>query len=335
MHNHLNPILKKLLETFGPSGNEERIRTLIENEIKEYIDEIKIDRMGNLIAIKKGNKNGKKIMVATHMDEVGIIITGIDENGFLRFSNIGGISPYDLLGQRVLLTNGTIGVLGMEHLEDIKKLKLNKMYIDIGAKNKEEASKKVTIGDVGCFFHTFINSDDIIISKALDNRIGCFIAIETIKKIKASPNDLYFVFTVQEELGTRGAKTAAFGIDPDLGIAVDVTDTGDTPNAIPMAVKLGAGPAIKIKDKSLISHPTVKNLMIDTAKEHEIPYQLEILESGGTDSGAIHTTRGGIPSGVLSVPCRYIHTPSEMVSITDVEQTIFLLIKILEKNIAL
>ncbi|QEK13181.1 M42 family metallopeptidase [Crassaminicella thermophila] len=331
--NNQYSLLKKLTEAFGPSGNEETITAIIQDEIKNYVDEIKVDKMGNLIAIKKGT--GAKVMIASHMDEIGIIVTGIDDNGFLRFANIGGVSPYISLGQRVQFANGTIGIVGMQHLDDIKKLKLEKMYIDIGAKDKQEAMNKVSIGDVACFYRSFTSLDNYITAKALDDRIGCYVAIETIKNIKNSPNELYFVFTVQEELGARGAKTASFGINPDLGIAVDVTATGDTPKSKHMAVKLDEGPAIKIKDHSLLAHPTVKNLMIDAAKNNQIPYQLEILEFGGTDSGTIHTTRAGVPSGVLSIPCRYIHSPSEMVSKKDVENAILLLTKILEKDIIL
>ncbi|WZL72419.1 M42 family metallopeptidase [Clostridiaceae bacterium 35-E11] len=333
MNNTATALLKKLLETYGPSGNEEKIRELIHQEIKDYVDEIKVDKMGNLIAIKKGTS--KKVMVAAHMDEIGIIVTGIDENGFLRFANVGGVSPFISLGQRIMFRDGTLGVVGMEHLENMKDLKLNKMYIDIGAKTKEEAMKNVSLGDVGCFYQSFAPANENLVSKALDDRIGCFIAIETLKQMKNTSNEIYFVFTVQEELGTRGAKTAAFGLNPDLGIAVDVTATGDTPKSKPMAVKLGEGPAIKIKDNSLLSHPAVKQLMIETAKENQIPYQLEVLEFGGTDSGAIHLTREGIPAGVLSIPCRYIHSPSETVSKNDVENAIVLLTKILEKEITL
>ncbi len=331
MNHEQQILLKKLLETYGPSGNEEKVRDIIREEIRDYVDELKTDKMGNLIAIKKAS--GKKIMVASHMDEIGIIITGIDDKGFLRFSNVGGISPYISLGQRVMFSDGTLGVVGMEDLENIKDLKLNKMYIDIGAQSKEEAAKKINIGDMACFYQPMALLGNNIVSKGLDNRIGCFIAIETLKQIQSSPNELYFVFTIQEELGIRGAKTAAYGLDPDLGIAVDVTSTGDTPKAKHMAVELGKGPAIKIMDRSLLSHPLVKKLMIDTAKNNQIPYQLEVLEFGGTDSGAIHLARGGVPSGVLSIPCRYVHSPSEAVSQKDVKNAIVLLTKILEKQI--
>ncbi|WP_129600206.1 M42 family metallopeptidase [Anaerophilus nitritogenes] len=331
----MNPsynLLKKLTQAYGPSGNEEQIRTIIKEEIKDYVDEIKADTMGNLIAIKHGT--GKKIMIASHMDEIGVIITGIDDNGFLRFANMGGVSSFTSLYQRVQFANGVVGIIGMEHIEDMKNLKLEKMYIDIGATTKEDAQKKVSLGDVGSFLGDYHDLGDFITSKALDDRIGCFIAIEAIKKIKQTPHELYFVFTVQEELGLRGSKTAAFGIDPNLGISLDVTSTGDTPKAKHMAIKLGEGPAIKIKDNSLLVHPTVKNLMIHTAKENNIPYQLEILEFGGTDSGAIHLTKSGVPSGVISIPCRYVHSPSETIHKKDIENAISLLSKILQnKNI--
>ena len=319
-------LLKRLLETFGPSGNEETIREVIRQEIKDYADEIKVDALGNLIAIKRGN--GKKIMVASHMDEIGIMVTNIDENGFLRFTNIGGDSI--ALYQRVMFADGTMGVVGMENGRD-EDLALNKMFIDIGDMSKEEAMKKVNVGDAACFYTPYVQNDDYIMAKALDDRIGCYVTIEALKALKDCPNEVYFVFTVQEEVGLRGAKTAAYGIDPDMGIAIDVTLTGDTPKAKTMDVKMGKGTAIKIKDNSVLAHPTVKNLMIETAKENNIPYQLEILEGGGTDSGAIHLTKSGVPSGVISVPCRYVHSPSEMVSVKDVKSSIELLVKVLEK----
>lgn len=324
-----NDLLKKLLETFGPSGNEENIREVIREEVKDYVDEIKVDALGNLIAIKKGK--GKKIMVASHMDEIGIMVSSIDENGFLRFTNIGGVSPFTSLYQRVFFANGTLGVVGMEKLDEMKDLTLSKMFIDIGANSKEEAMKKINIGDVACFYTPFVQNDDYIMSKALDDRIGCYVSIEALKALKDCPNEVYFVFTVQEEVGLRGAKTAAYGIDPDMGIALDVTGTGDTPKCRTMEVKMGKGAAIKVKDNSVLAHPQVKNLMIETAKENNIAYQLEILEFGGTDSGAIHLTRSGVPSGVISLPCRYVHSPSEMVSVKDVEGAVELLTKILVK----
>ncbi len=323
-------LLEKLLMTFGPSGNEDKIRELIKEEIKEYVDEIKVDVSGNLIAIKKGE--GKRIMVASHMDEIGIMVTNIDENGFLRFTSIGGVSPFTSLYQRVKFADGTIGTIGMEKLDEIKDLKLNKMFIDVGMSSKEEVIKKINVGDVASFYSPFVYQGESIMSKTLDDRIGCYVAIEALKELKSCPNEVYFVFTVQEEVGLRGAKTAAYGIDPDMGIAIDVTMTGDTPKAAAMDVSLGKGAAIKIMDKSVITHPAVKSLMTQVAIENNIKYQYEVLEWGGTDSGAIHLTRAGVPSGVISVPCRYVHSPSEMAAESDVISAVKLLVKILEKK---
>ncbi|MBM7614103.1 M42 family metallopeptidase [Alkaliphilus hydrothermalis] len=324
-------LLKKLCTTYSPAGNEEKIRSVIESEVKDLVDEVYTDALGNLIAHKKGN--GKKLMLSGHMDHIGLMVTYIDDKGFLRFANIGGISPSISVSQRVIFENGTIGVIGTEKLDSIKDLSLDKLFIDIGASSKEEAEEMISIGDVCVYYSECLIDDKKVFAPAMDDRIGCFVMIETLKQMKESKNDLYFVFSVQEEVGLRGAKTAAYGIDPDFGIALDVTATGDTPKGIKMAVKLGAGPAIKIKDNSVLCHPKVKNFMIEQAKKNDIPYQLEVLEFGGTDSGAIHLTKSGVPSGVLSIPTRYIHSTNEMCAVSDIENSIKLLVKLVENEI--
>lgn len=319
-------LVRKLSDAFGVSGNEEEIRAVITEEIKDKVDDIYTDTLGNLIAVKKGT--GRKIMLDAHMDEIGVMATFIDDNGFIRFSNLGWVYQYFALGQKVRFKNGTIGsVFYEEKLDDMKNLKLSRMYIDIGAKSREEAEKKVRIGDTACFVGDAVQTGDMIISKALDNRSGCAVLIKVIQNLPETDNELYFVFTVQEELGLRGARTAAYQIQPDIAIAIDVTDTGDTPECHPMTVKCGAGPAIKIKDSSLICHPEVKRLLEDAAKEIGIPYQYEVLESGGTDVGAIHTAVGGVPSGAVSIPCRYIHSPVETASLSDMENAVKLLVQ--------
>ncbi len=321
-------LLKELTTCYGPSGNETHIRELIIKNIKEHVDEIQVDVLGNLIARKKGT--GKKMMFAAHMDEIGLIVTYIDEKGFIRFSNIGGVSPQRSLYQRVMFENGITGIISYEQKhEDMQKLKLDHLYIDIGAKNKEEAERFVKIGDAACFKGEFICQMNRVISKALDNRIGCYLLIEAIKQIKDHTLDLYFVFTVQEEIGLRGAKTSAFTVYPDYAIAVDVTLTGDTPNAPTMAIEIGKGPAIKIKDAMVITHPIVRKMLEDTAKKHCIPYQYEVLEKGGTDVGAVHITKGGVPSGAISIPTRYVHSTGEVVDMQDVENSIKLITKII------
>ncbi|MEC9488752.1 MAG: M42 family metallopeptidase [Halanaerobium sp.] len=321
----MKELIKKLTESYGPSGHEEKVRELIREEVSPYADEVRVDQLGNLHAYKKGDGTGKKIMLSAHMDEIGLIITHIDKKGFLRFASVGGVSPYLLCGCRVRFADGLTGVIWREKLEDLEDLDFAKLFIDIGAKDREEAEKLVRIGDVACYQQYFEDNGRLYVAKSLDDRIGCAILIETLKNIAACPNDLYFIFSVQEEVGSRGAKTSAYQIDPDIGIAVDVTTTGDTPEAPTMAVSLGKGPAIKVKDNSMISHPAIKEGLIDTARQEEIPFQLEVLVYGGTDAGSIHTVREGVPSGVISIPCRYIHTPSETVNLGDVEQAVQLL----------
>lgn len=320
----MRELLKKLSEAYGPSGREQQMGQLISDEVRPYVDEVFTDAMGNLYAVKRGR--GTKVMVAAHMDEIGIIITYIEEKGFLRFSNIGGVSPYVLLGQKVVFSNGTVGTVGMEKLEDIKKLAFDKMYLDIGAATREEAAAKVRIGDIATYLQELTFSGNRAIGKAMDNRAGCAVLIQTIKELGQTENEVYAVFTAQEEVGLRGSRTSSYRLNPDLGLAVDVTLVGDTPEpAVAMDVYLGKGPAVKIKDASVICHPRLKELLLDLAGKENIPCQLEVLLTGGTDAGAIHLTKEGIPSGVISIPCRYVHTPGEMVDLTDMENAVRLL----------
>ena len=323
----MKELIKKLTETFGPSGSEEDVMSLVREEISPFVDEVKTDKMGSLIARKDGD--GARVMLAAHADEIGIIITHIDKNGFLRFSTVGGVSAARLSGIRVAFQGGHVGTIGLEKSGNT----IDKMFVDIGATSKEDAESKVSIGDFAVFRQDCVDLGNRLIAKAMDDRIGCVVLIEVAKRLKASPNQVNFVFTVQEEVGTRGAGTSAFAIEPDLGIAIDVTRTGDTPEAATMEVSLGKGPAIKIKDSNVIAHPKVKSYLIETAKELGIPYQLEILESGGTDAGPMQRSGGGVPAGVVSIPTRYVHSPSEMVDMADVEGAIKLLTAALERDI--
>lgn len=317
-------LINKLAQTFGPSGNEKKVAHLITELLKDKVDEIRTDPMGNLICVKKGKD--KKIMLAAHMDEIGIIVSYIDDKGFLRFGNIGGLPPFIILGQRVIFGNGTTGVIWYEeNIDNMKNVKLDKMYIDIGATSREDAEKLVNVGDMAVFVGETIEQNGRIISKSLDDRIGCAILVQLALNKPKTNNEIYYVFTSQEEVGLRGAKTAAFGLVPDMALAIDVCDTGDTPSCKPMAVKLGDGPAIKIKDRSVISHPKVKDLLVKVAEKTKTPYQLEVMMDGGTDAGSIHITAGGIPSGGVSIPSRFIHNSAEMVDLKDVENAVKLL----------
>ncbi len=325
-------LLKKLTQITGPSGNEEAVCEFIENEIKDYVDEIYRDNLGNLIAHKKGS--GARVMFDAHTDEIGILATFIEESGYIRFANLGGVSPYNALYQRVRFLNGTEGIVTVDASRDdiMKNLKLSDLYIDIGAKNRDDAETKVSIGDAAAFVGNFADLGDRVVSKALDDRVACYCLIRVIKEIKLQKNDLYFVFAASEELGLRGAKAAATSINPDYAVALDVTSTGDTLGKRKMAVKLGAGAAIKIKDNSILCHPYIKQLMIDVCKKYDIPYQTEVLEFGGTDAGAIHLTGAGVATGAISIPTRYIHSPSEMADKNDIEAVINLSLKLIEEG---
>ncbi len=329
-------LIKRLTETFGPSGHEEIIRALIQSEIKGLADSARVDALGNLIALKKGAGASprNKIMLAAHMDEIGVMVTHIDEKGFLRFASLGGVMPLTLVGHRCRFANGVIGAFGRERKDaSASEIEMQRVFIDVGARDANEMP--VEIGAAASFWREFADLRARMIAKSMDDRVGCAVLIETMRALKKSPHDLYFVFTTQEEVGTRGATTSAYGIQPDIALAVDVTDTGDTPEGLTMAVALGKGPAIKIKDSGMLAHPGLKNALVATAKENKIPYQLEVLVGGSTDARAMQVTREGVPAGVVSIPTRYVHTPSEMVDFDDVQNTIKLLVKFLSEPIKL
>ncbi|MEW6085236.1 MAG: M42 family metallopeptidase [Chloroflexota bacterium] len=330
-------LLKQLTETFGPSGYEENVRKLVRAEVKPLADEIKVDALGNLIARKrptKYTKDTKRIMVAAHMDEIGLMVSHIDENGFVRFSNIGGVFGRYVLGGRVRFLNGVTGVIGYDRLEKVHESPaLDKVYLDVGATSKKDCPVKV--GDVAAFDRTFVEMGNRLVAKSMDDRVGVLVAIETLRALKFTPHDVYFVFTTQEEVGVRGAATSAFGIDPDLGIAIDVTPAADTPNAFKMEMKLGKGPCVKIQDPGMIADPRIVAWMIRTAEKNKIPYQREVLLVGSTDARAMQLVRAGVPAGCLSIPVRYVHSPSEMVDFADVQNSVKLLTALLRAKVDL
>jgi putative aminopeptidase FrvX len=325
--------IKKLVEAWGPSGAEHRVRALIEEEIDGLADEIRTDALGNLIALKKGDGSGKKVMLSAHMDEIGVIVSWVDEKGFLRINPIGGVRPlYEVMG-RIAFENGTIGVIGVEKMEKPDQVPpFEKLYVDVGASSREDCP--VQVGDFGSFIRPMVEAGGHLTSKAMDDRIGCATLIETLRELHSSPHDVYFCFSSQEEVGLRGAMTGAFGISPDVGVAVDVTGAGDTPEPQGrMATQLDKGPAIKVKDGGMLATPWVKEWMIRAAEADGIPYQLEVLAGGTTDARAIQTTQAGIPAGCLSIVTRYIHSPSETVSYSDVLNSVKLLLAMLSNPI--
>ncbi|MBU0705188.1 MAG: M42 family metallopeptidase [Chloroflexi bacterium] len=324
----MRELISKLTGAFGPSGAEEQIRSVIRAEIEPLADEIRVDPLGSLVIRKAGE--GKRILLGAHMDEIGVMVTYVDEKGFARLTPIGGVRTLTCVGGRVAFADGTVGVIGVEgKRKDPNKIPtFGQLYLDVGATSRDDCP--IGVGDSAVFVRPFAAQGTRLISKAMDDRVGCAVLIETLRRLKNTPHDLYFVFSVQEETTLSGARTSAYGIDPDMAIAVDVTITGDTPESKPMAVELGQGPAIKIKDSGMIAHPAVRDLMVEQAKKAKIPYQLEILEGGTTDAAAIQMVRAGVPAGCLSIPCRHVHTPSEMVDERDVENSVRLLLEVIQ-----
>jgi endoglucanase len=328
-------LLKQLTETFGPSGYEENVRRLVRAEVKPLADELKVDALGNLIARKRPAKftdKTRKIMIAAHMDEIGLMVSHVDANGFVRFSTIGGVNGKYVLGGRVRFLNGAQGVIGFDRVDKANEMPpMDKVYIDVGARSKKDCP--VQVGDVAAFDRPFTEMGNRLVAKSMDDRVGVLVAIETLRALKSTPHDVYFVFTAQEEVGVRGAATSAFGIDPDLGIAVDVTSAADTPNAAKMEMALGRGPCVKIQDGGMLSDSRVVQWMIRTAEKGGIPYQREVLLQGTTDARAIQLARAGVPAGCVSIPTRYIHSPSEMVDFSDVQNSVRLLTALLRAPI--
>ncbi len=330
----MNELIKKLVEAYGPSGFEDQVRAFVRTEVEGLADDISVDAMGNLIAHKKGDGSGLKVMIAAHMDEIGLMVTHVTEEGFLRFTNIGGIRAHTLLGNRVQFADGRIGVVYSDRIKDRGKVHpLSKHFIDVGADSREDCP--VGVGDAAGFVRPFVAQGSRLIAKSMDDRIGCAVAIEAMKRLESSPHDIYFVFSVQEEVGTRGAQAAANKLDPDVGIALDVTLTGDVPEAMPMSVSLGKGTAIKVKDSGMIAHTGLVRVMKQRAEAAGIPYQLEVLTAGTTDARPIQIANGGAAAGCISIPCRYVHSQSEMVDAADVENSVRLLVEILANPIDL
>ena len=341
----LKELLERLSNAHGVSGYEGSVRQIIEDEIKPYVDEIKTDKMGNLIATKKGSKPA--LMLAAHMDEIGLMVKFVDENGFCRFTKTGGWFDQTLLNQRMILhtENGPVyGVLGskpphaMKEDESKKVVKAEDMFIDVGATSKEDAEK------LGVKVGTPVTSDvevkplgnDMITGKAFDNRAGCVMLIEAVKQMKDVKATIHAVFTVQEEVGLKGAKTAAFGLNPDVAIATDVTITGDHPGIEKKdsGNEIGKGPSVTVSDadgRGIIVPESVLKWLKDAAESDNIPYQPEVGSGGTTDATAIHLARDGIPTGVVSIPTRYIHTPVSVMSIGDLEKSVRLIARAMEK----
>ena len=332
-------LLKQLTEASGISGNEKEVRDLIISEIKDHVDSVKIDRIGNIIAYKKGKDTSKKLMVTAHMDEVGLLVKDIDNLGLLKFTTVGGVDKRILVSKPVLVGEDKInGVIGAKpiHLQKrqewTRALGIDELYIDIGVKSKEEAEKLVQIGDYVTFKSDYIEfGEDLVKAKALDNRVGCSLLINLIKEVKDI--SFYGVFTVMEEVGLVGAGPAAYEVDPDISLVLEGTLCYDMPKLDTHLVPtyLNKGPAISLIDRTTVFDRKFREKITSIAKKNNIPYQYRKTSMGGNDSGKIHTTKEGSVTTTISVPCRYIHSPASVMSKNDYNHTYDLLKAILSE----
>ncbi len=336
-------VLEKLSNANGVTGREDQVRDLMKKFLKPNVDELREDKLGNVIALKKGNKNAPTVMLAAHMDEVGLMVKNITKKGFLQFAKIGGIDDRLLFAQRVIVhtdKSPLTGVIGAKPIhiqkeEERKKVvEADKLFIDIGAKDKKEAEKMgVHVGDVASFDTKFARiGKNIVVGKAFDDRVGCSMIIEVMKRLQKVDCNVYAVGTIQEEVGLRGATIAAFQVAPDVGIALEATVAGDTPGVSEgeAPAKMGDGPVLTVADAGLITHPKVLRMFVDSAKKNNISYQLETGIRGSTDASKIALTREGVPSGVISVPTRYIHSPTALLNLVDAEKAVQLAVAAIE-----
>lgn len=332
-------LLQKLSEAAGIPGREDEVRTIVRDALKRHVDEIHVDRLGNVIAHKKGK--GPRVVVAGHMDEIGFLVSHVDEEtGFLRLEPVGGFDPRTLIASRVTVhakagpLTGLIGTKPVHILTDEerkKEIRIQDLFVDLGLPGKTVA-KKVRVGDPVTLVQSFTRVGDLVSGKALDDRVGVYVGIEAMRRLKKHESDVYFVGTVQEEVGLRGARASAFALDPEIGVALDVTLACDMPGVSPheQVTKLGKGVAIKLKDSASISHPGLVRFLVDLAEKKKISYQMEILPRGGTDAGAIQLAREGAAVVTLSVPTRYVHSVVEAAHVDDIEAAVKLLTAFLE-----
>lgn len=321
----MEALIKKLAEAWGPSGFEHQVRDLIRAEVAPLADEVWVDPLGSLVC--RLGDGPLKVMIAAHMDEIGVIVSHIDRQGFARLANLGGVLPASLLGARVRFESGVIAPVGVEH-QFSKRGEipgLEGFFLDLPADSGVQA------GDVGAFVAEALFQGDRVIAKSLDDRLGCAVQIEALRRLRqqATPHTLYFVFTVQEEIGLRGAQTSAYALEPDFGIAIDLTPAGDSPKASPSPITLGAGPAIKARDTNHIVPGWIKDLMLARAEAAGIPCQLDVMVVGSTDAAAIQLARAGVPTGGISIPGRQVHTRSESALLSDTLAAVDLLVAVL------
>lgn len=317
--------LKKVLAVYGPTGKEENVADCVKKMLEGKVDSFRTDAMGNLIVEKKGKENGKTIMFSAHMDHIGLVVTDIEDEGYLRVTSVGGVSVSMSKTRHVVFANGVEGVVVCQPTKGETET-LAHLFVDIGAEDKADALTQVQLGDV-CVYapDCFMLGEHRIASPAMDDRCAVALLVELLCQMEENENTVVGVFSTQEEVGLRGTTVAAYSVNPDLGVALDVTGWGDTPEVKLPAVKLGKGAAVKFMDRSMVATPAVRDALIAAAEKAGVSYQREVLPYGGTDGAAIQHSRGGVPAGTLSIPCRYVHSACEVIDMRDMESALAIL----------
>lgn len=324
-------LLKRLSDAYGPSGSEETVRELVRAEIKGLADQVRVDALGNLIALRKGAGNGrKKIMVTAPLDEIGVMVTFVDARGFARFGMLGPVKPLTLLGARCQFENGTLGVFGRETRGARRtEIEPEALFLDTGATSAEDSP--VRVGDAACFRNEFRATGNLLRGKALGGRASCAVLIETLRRLKRAAHDVYCVFTVQSQVGARGAGAAAFSLQPDYAFVVCPAPAQDIPGGN-SSVALGKGPSVIVQDEEMIASAAARQILVQAARGAHLPYQIQSHAHGGGDGSPIQAAREGIATGALGLPVRYLHTPSEMADGRDLENAVAVLLDVLSNK---
>lgn len=314
-------LIKEMVDLYGASGHESAVADAVEKLLADKVDSLRRDALGNLICEKKGtNPQGKRVMLSAHMDHIGFVVVAVEKEGFLRVMPVGGINLAVSKTRHVSFGNGVQGVLVQQPVREGESPVMKHMFVDIGAQDEAEALAMVSLGDAAVYGNDcFRLGKHRVAAPAMDDRVACALLVDIMRKLGECENTVIAVFSAQEEVGCRGARTAAFSVEPDVGIALDVTGHGDTPETKLPALKLGEGVAVKIMDQGSISHPEVVKALLAAAEKAGVKTQREVLPYGGTDALAMQQTKGGMPVGTVSIPCRYVHSACEVVDLRDVE----------------
>ncbi len=323
-------LLKRLSEAYGPSGSEEGVRELVRDEIKQLADQVRVDAFGNLIAQRRGSgSRRKKIMLSAHLDEIGVMVSFIDTRGYARFGTLGAVKPLTLLGARVQFENGAVGIIGRQAQGAARtEIDMEALFIDVSG-----APTAIQVGDSACFAREFLEAGDFLIGKALGARAGCAILIETMRRLKKSPHDIFCVFTVQQQVGARGAGAAAFAIQPDVAFVLDAASASDMPGAPAQGIALGKGPAIKFQDEGALTSARAREMLLEAARQTRVPYQLDVTPRAMGDTLPIQAAREGVPTAALALPMRYLNTASEMAHSRDAQDAIELCVMLLQRPV--